>query len=286
MRRMQTTKPLAAILAVLAAGPGGAWAAEGDEHARHRGMAREPAASAWSSAPLLLPAGRPVRGQARLQPFNLSAASVDVIGPAAPGQAVSVPVVDGVAAIAPSDPKTGNYHWVFAREHRPGEERLASTAWYVSNPGPAPTRLLAEPPPGLVVVPRLPREHGSYREGEKWDFALRFDGRPVPGAVLALETEFGTRTRAVAGQDGVATLVFPRDFEPARLAGGEHGGRASARFVVAAELERGGIRHVSAFNAAYAPDPARSRDLLAGAGFLLLGMAAATPLLRRRQEEQ
>lgn len=225
------------------------------------------------------------RGSSRVAPLNLGADQIEVFGPGAVSQAQLVPVVEGAASIAPVDPKVGNYHWVVAHEHRPGEERTASTAWYVSNPGPAPTRLLAEPRPGLAVVPRLPREHGSYREGEMWNFQVRFDGQPVPAAVLVLETEFGTRTRAVADGNGWASFVFPRDFDPAKLAGGgEHGGRAVGRFVVFTEQEREGVRHVSAFNGTYSPDPGRSRDLATGAGFLLLGMAAAAPLLRRRQE--
>lgn len=266
------------------AGVGLAWAQS--DHARHGAPeGRRPETSAWTAAPLLLAAGgRAERGQGRLQPLNLAATAVEVQGPAPSTDSHSFPVEEGVASIAQADPKVGNYHWVFAREARPGELRLASTAWYVSNPGPAPTRMLAETRPGLVIVPSLPREHGSYREGEKWDFAVRFDGEPVAGAVVTLETEFGTRSRAVAGGDGVASLIFPRDFHPGRLEGVGHGGRATGRFVVSSEFTKAGIRYVSAFNSNYSPEPERSRNLLTGAGFLLLGMVAATPLLFRRKE--
>lgn len=269
------------------------WAAAGlafaqAEHAHHSSsQGGRPAASAWSAQPLLLPsAERGERGRTRLQPLNLAAGSVEVFGPAAPEESRSFPVADGAAVVVPADPKVGNYHWVIARESRPGEERLASTAWFVSNPGPAPTRLLAAVRPGLAIVPRLPREHGSYREGEQWDFSVRFDGQPLAGATLTLETEFGTRSRAIADDNGVARLVFPRDFDPARAADSGHGRRAAAGFAVSAEIERGGVRHVSAFNGTYAPDPWRSRNLMAGVGFLLLGMAAATPLLRRKEEKK
>lgn len=274
------------FVVALSAAAAAAWAQS--DHAGHG--TREggrPAAVAWTTAPMLLPVGgRTERGQARLQPLNLTTNTVEVSSPVAGRETSAFAVADGVASIVPPDPKVGNYQWVVARESRQGERRLASTAWYVSNPGPAPTRMQAESRPGLNVVPRLPREHASYREGEKWDFAVRFDGQPVAGAVVKLETEFGTRTRAVAGEDGVATLVFPRDFDPARLAGGEHGGRSAARFVVSSEFNKGDIRYVSAFNSTYSPESGRSRNLLAGAGFLLLGMAAATPLLRRREEKQ
>lgn len=256
-----------------------------DTPARPEGRGGIPRTMGWTSAPLLLPSGGMGRGNGRFSPQNLAAGQVEVYGPGSVAEARMVPLADGTATITPVDPKLGNYHWLVAREHRPGEERTASTAWYVSNPGPAPTRLLEEPRPGLAVVPYLPREHGSYREGEKWNFQVRFDGQPVSGAVLNLETEFGTRTRGIADGNGWATLVFPRDFDPAQLADSGHGARAGGRFVVSMEQEREGIRHVSAFNGTYAPDPGRSRDLATGAGFLLLGMAAATPLLRRRQEK-
>lgn len=242
--------------------------------------------TAWTAAPLLLPAaGGMARGSARFSPQNLATDRLEVFGPDKVSQGRVFPLEEGVANLT-AEPKAGNYHWVVAREQRTGEERVATTAWYVSNPGPAPTQLLAESRPGLMVLPRLPREHGGYREGEKWDFLVRLDGKPVPGAALTLETEFGTRTRGVADGDGLASLVFPRDFDPARLAPGGHGGRPSARFVVAAQQEQDGLRRVAAFNGTYGPEPGRSRNLMAGVGFLLLGMAAAAPLLRRKEEKQ
>ncbi|MBS1190029.1 MAG: hypothetical protein H6R10_1821 [Rhodocyclaceae bacterium] len=290
-----TRKPILLLALLLAAGAMPARAAAPLEHA-HPGPAAEAGAPSetrgravrapdWTSAPLLLPAGGMGRGNGRFSPQNLAAETIEVYGPGAVTEAQGFPVANGVAAITPADPKVGNYQWLTAREHRPGEERLASTAWYVSNPGPAPTGLMAASRPGLAIVPRLPREHAGYREGEKWDFQVRFDGQPVPDAVLSLETEFGTRTRGIADANGVTTLVFPRDFDPAKLAGNGHA-RPSGRFVVSAMQERDGVRHVSAFNGTYAPEPGRSRDLMAGAGFLLLGMAAAAPLLRRGEEKQ
>ena len=45
----------------------------------------------------------------------------------------------------------------------------------------APTELLKEPRHELEIVPEpLPREHGSYRESEKWRFLVRFNGGRWP----------------------------------------------------------------------------------------------------------
>ncbi len=68
----------------------------------------------------------------------------------------------------------------------------------------------------LEIVPDpLPREHGRYRESEKWRFLVRFNGQPLPGQPVTLETEFGTRTSFTTDAAGFATVLFPRDFKPA-----------------------------------------------------------------------
>jgi hypothetical protein len=260
-------------------------------HAEHRHeppssaqpAARQAGNSAWSQAPQIvaaMPGGE--RGQARFKLRNIEAAQLEVLGPGAVLQPRLFPVADGSVSVTPSDAGQGNYHWLIARQSTPNEERVASTAWYVSNPGPAPTAMLAAPHPGLLIVPRLPREHAGYREGERWPFSVRFNGQPLPGAVLKLETEFGTISRAVADAQGNAELLFPRDFDPARIGTAQHGGmRANAKFVVSSAWQQGDKHYLSAFNGAYGPDPTRSRNLAAGAAFGLLGMILAAPLLRR-----
>ena len=60
--------------------------------------------------------------------------------------------------------------------------------------------------------------------------------------------------------------------------------RARGRFVLVTEKEVGGKRYLTAFNFSYTQDPERSRSLGWGAAFGILGMVAATPLLRRRQQ--
>ena len=56
--------------------------------------------------------------------------------------------------------------------------------------------------------------------------------------------------------------------------------------MLATEKEDGGKRYLTAFNYSYTQDPERSRSLGWGAAFGILGMVAATPLLRRRQQAQ
>ncbi len=245
----------------------------------------------WTRHPLLL--GRPVkddRAAALIVARGLSAADVTVYAADGPPDARKREFAAGAdgARIAAVAPKTGNYHWVVAREESPELVKVASTAWYFSNPGDAPTEMLATPRHELEIIPSpLPREHRSYREAEKWKFLVRFNGQPLAGQALTMETEFGSRTSAVTDATGIATLVIPRDFKQPQKGDGEtEDPRARGRFVLATEKEDGGKRYQTAFNYSYTQDPERSRSLGWGAAFGILGMVAATPLLRRRQQAQ
>jgi hypothetical protein len=102
-----------------------------------------------------------------------------------------------------------------------------------------------------------------------------------------METELGSRSTVVTDASGHATVVFPRDFKPAANADGEgNDARSRSRFVLATEKEDGGKRYLTAFNYTYSQDPERNRSLAWGAAFGILGMVAATPLLRRRQQNE
>ena len=266
--------------------PAGAAAPQGTRPGGRPGGMRD-----WTRAPLLT--GRPVkddRAAATIAVRGLNAATVTVYAADGPSdrRKREFPVAVEGARVEAVAPKTGNYHWLIAREETPEAVKVASTVWYFANPGDAPTDMLAVPKHELEIVPSpLPREHRSYREAEKWNFLVRFNGTPLPGQALTLETEFGSRTAATTDASGIATLVIPRDFRPTPKAEGEADDpRARGRFVLSTEKEDGGRRYLTAFNYSYTQDPERSRSLGWGAAFGILGMVAATPLLRRRQQAQ
>lgn len=262
----------------------------------HHAAAGQPAAAArpgnerlWTQQPLLLP-GRAARGErssATLMPQGIAATHVTVFAAEGPAERLRVdyPIDAAGAKIASVTPKIGNYHWVVAREEHPDEVRVASTARYFGNPGDSPKDLLKAPKHELEIVPApLPREHGNYRESEKWSFLVRFNGQPLAGQALKLETEFGSRSVFLTDATGHATVLFPRDFRPQDGMAESHG-RRRAKFVLSTEKESDGRKYLTAFNHAYAQDADRDRSLGWGAGFGLLGMLAATPLLRRRNGE-
>jgi len=252
-------------------------------------QAARPAAPAWTQQPLLLPAraARGERAAATLRPLGLAAARVTVFAADGPAERLKVDYSVGPegARIEPAAPKIGNYHWVVAREESGAGVRIASAAWYFGNPGASPRELLKAPKHELEIVPEpLPREHASYRESEKWRFLVRLNGQPLPGQPLTLETESGSRSTFVTDAAGFATVLFPRDFKPA--AAGEdagHGPRRAA-FVLSTGKEADGRRYLTAFNHTYGQDGDRNRSLGWGAMFGLAGMAAAVPLLRRRNK--
>ncbi|MGE5471891.1 MAG: hypothetical protein ACM3X0_13925 [Bacteroidota bacterium] len=281
---MKTTSFL--LLGCLVLGSAHAAPGPAGEH-RHGGS---PAAGSWTSQPLLLPlaGGRAERGAALLQPQGIAAPTLSVFAPSgsAEERRRDYSIDAGRVRIAPASPQIGNYHWLVMREETPELVKVASTAWFFSNPGPVPTAMLAEPKHELEIVPEpLPREHGSYRESEKWRFLLRLNGQPLAYQLLSMETEFGSRLRFVSDAAGFATVLFPRDFRPAGPApeGAADGHRRpSAGFVLTTEADFAGRHYLTAFNLTYGPDADRERSLGWGAAFGLLGMLAATPLLRRR----
>lgn len=253
-------------------------------------MPPRPMAREWTRLPVLVPAMQRggERGTAALRLQGIDAAEVTVYAAGGPAerQHVAYPVGEAGAQIQPASPKIGNYHWVVARQESDAEVRVASTAWYFSNPGPAPTELLKQVKHELEIVPSpLPREHSAYREAETRDFLVRWQGAPLAGKSLTLESEFGSRSSFVTDARGMATVLLPRDFrEQKGRPGGEEAmmGPRRAKFVLGVEHEADGRRYLTAFNYSYSPDPDRERSVGWGLTFGAIGMVAALPLLRRR----
>lgn len=264
------------------------------EHAHHDHAAQgaRPAGgdqTAWTKHPLLMPArgDRGDRQLVRLVPRNFAPAAVSVLGPGQDSRPEHVAVRDDGASFRAAR-GSGNYYWASARTETHEAVVTASTVHYFSNPGPAPTELLAKPKSELELIPqRLPREHAQYREGEEWPFLVRFEGRAVEGAVVALQTEPGSMDAFRTDADGVARVRFPRDMKRAAGpdAGQAHHGRPRAAFVLTVDHRVDGRRYLTAFNYSYAPHAYDGRHLGAGIGFALLGSVLALPLVRAARKK-
>ncbi|MDK9723611.1 MAG: hypothetical protein OEL88_01895 [Sterolibacteriaceae bacterium MAG5] len=216
-------------------------------------------------------------------PVNLAGVGLQVYGADATQSPKNVPLEDGRWRFAPEPSAKGGHYWMQAAEVRGAETRTATTAWSFGTQGKSPAAMLAQAKGSLDIVPLRIPEHGGFREGTAWEFGVRYEGQPLPGAVLHLHTENGTRTRVVADAEGVAKVLFPRDFDPAsfdKVAGAD---RTRRGFVLMTELEPEGRKFVTAFNHFYYPDTMRGRNLWAGAGLFVIGMLCAAPLLRHRE---
>lgn len=263
-----------------------AWA-QAHEHAAEGAPRKMKAAGEkmWTRLPLLLPAKGSERASIEVRALNLDAKSLDVYAPAGDvsGWRQQLAMSHASAVVQPPVRDKGNYHWLSAREETPDSVRVATSTHYFSNPGPSPAELLLARKSELEIVPNpLPREHAAYRESEKWDFLVRFNGQALASREVVMETESGSRIRFVTNSVGIARVLFPRDIQAAGEASGGHRPRP-ANFVLSVEHEAGAKKYLTAFNYVYRKEPERDSSLNAGLGFLVLGMLGAVPLLRRRR---
>jgi len=261
-----------------------------EEHQHHQ----QQVSKEWSSQPLLVkPAGRGSRTLKALKPVNLSAEQMRVypsINPDEGDVSWEVLVEEGKAKIASRSGEQGGYHWVSAREDSENSVRIASTVTYFSNPGPAPRHMLRQDKVELEIQPvRLPREHQQYRANETWPFQLLHLGEPLADTEVMFESKNGSRSVYTTDDTGRFDVTFPDDFpveKPDAKEGGGHGGhgRAKSAFVLSSSLQRDDLTITSAFNYKYTPDAFADKSMALGIGMLMLGMFAATPLLRNKKQ--
>ncbi len=275
-------------------------AAAGDHNGEGRSAPRQeggsPSASTlWTDLPLI----EAIPGRDRSKAgFRLSHLVADKVKAFAPG--TQAPLPDGLRfksdrqeweIPAQEDRFTlqssgvGNYHWLQAREETPESVKVASTAHYFSNPGPAPTAMLAQPKTELEIVPDpLPREHNQYRENQEWAFKLRFRNQPLAGASLRFTSSAGAQASFTSDATGRALVRFPADVTAPAGHGGHHGGEAANRFVLAVEHQAENRHYLTAFNYRYGEDTYAHKSLFWGGGFFVLGGLLGLPLILARKE--
>jgi hypothetical protein len=267
-------------------------AAAGEAAHHHHGHDHETAtARDWTEQPRLVKARGFNRSMTLLRPVGLridSATVLPSVAADAPPQHQVVPLREGKLAVRTVGPRQGGYYRIAAMQPTETGARIAGTVLYFSNPGPSPRAMLAQPAMPLEIVPAsLPREHRHYRAGETWSFLLRGEGRPLADHPVLFETARGTRLSLSSDAQGRVEVPFPDDLpEVAEEAG--HGGHRrgpSSAFVLSAQWRTPAGRELStAFNHEYRAAAYAGKSLWLGSGFALLGMLAATPLLRKRRE--
>lgn len=185
----------------------------------------------------------------------------------------------------------GGFHMLAAREESGANVRVASTVYYNGERGAKnPTAMFMQQKHELEIIPQPhPREHSRYRAKEDWKFMVRFNGKPLAGQKVYLETSNGSMSEFVSDAQGAFFMHVPDDFK-AEEEGGQtsahNHGRRGADLVLATEYAGQGKNYLTALNSNYGPDAFDQRNLTMGAGFVLLGMLGAVPLLRKRKAEQ
>lgn len=186
-------------------------------------------------------------------------------------------------------PANGGFHWLAAREVADGEIRVASTVYSFGERGAqSPGEMFAQVKHELEIIPEpYPREHSRYRAGESWRFLVRFEGRPLAGQRVELQTSNGSAQEIVSDALGMLHVQIPDDFgqKESVQAGHDHG-RPGADFVLATRHASAGMSYLTAFNSSYGKNAFDQRSLSMGLGFTLLGMLGAAPLLRQRKKNQ
>lgn len=257
-------------------------------HGSHGGALTAAKAPDWTAYPVLLASGGYSRSDAKYQSFNMHAmegvtfASFYGDGNVAPEAATHNLLIDDNGALSFKIGEDGSYYLVRVVGHGPGgEEAVASTFKYFSKPGPAPRDLLNAQRPGFEIVPAiLPREHSRYRENQTWAFRVRMNAEPMAGLPVVLETSNGTRAEFATDADGVVNVTLPKDFKDIPKDQWNHGRPPASQFVLA--VRHGGL--LATFNGDYSLDAYGDKNVWAGVGFAVLGMAAAVPLVRRRKK--
>jgi hypothetical protein len=246
-------------------------------------------AASQSEWPQLVPMGKYMRGAKTVGPVQIEAENLQVFASHKAGATDAqweTPLEDGKGTIRSRSGQQGSYHWVMAKEVRGKETLVASSVVAFSNPGPNPRSMLMAQKSELEIIPlKLPREHSDYRATESWPFMVRKDGQPLANAQVFMETSQGTSQSFETDNNGEFMAVFPDDFvEEEHVAHGHHGGRKKAGFVLGVKAQDDDRSLITAFNYRYRPAPLADKNLPLGIGAFLLGMVAATPLLRRKKK--
>lgn len=264
--------------------PGGPPPAQHAQHEHAAGGAPANKGRTWTQLPLVVPAGRSAeRGVANLGVRNIPASALRVFDPEKPESPQDISIVNGSAKVT-SDPNWGGIHWIMARNEADSGVTVASAIWPFSSKGASPQAMLDMPKSELEIVPQPATMR--YREGERWNFLIRYSGKPWGNAPVLVETENGSRLNFTANGQGLVSLEFPHDFDPRKYPNAEDFTRVSAQFALSVRRTDGEKRYLTAFNGAYSPDRMRERSLIWGAVFTLLGMTLAALLLFRRKENR
>jgi len=258
---------------------------QAQEHAEH-GRARSSLPVQWSALPLLQSQGRPgERGAVAFRVAGMPEAELRVFAPESPGHSVLADKQGDGWQLAALPGSQGGYHWLLAERVESGKVLRAATIWSFPGKGSSPQGLLQTPLAGLDLRPVRVPDKGAFRENSSWTFRVTWEGLPLPGQEVLLETENGSHQRFVSGSDGVVKVLFPADYSADAIDPALGAVRTRKAYLLSVAHEHEGVQHLSTFSQFYSPALLRERSLMWGAVFAGVGMLLAVPLIRRREKK-
>lgn len=181
--------------------------------------------------------------------------------------------------------KAGGYYALVAEAN--GSEGVFSAIRYLSlhgrPSGVSPTKLTALSKTTLEIVPDpLHREHDRYTASKSYRFVARFRGKPLPNALVTLETHNTPAHVYRADGEGKVEIPLPNDFKGVKTGRSEN---RPSEFLLTLSHAEGGLNHTTTFSMPYSLNPNdfwQSQEW--GAGAILLGFLGGMLLYRRSHQ--
>jgi len=188
-------------------------------------------------------------------------------------------------------PAVDNYHALVA-ERQIGDVKQAAIRYAYMRSRPSkesPSKLAAAEKTELEIEPApIPREHHRYMANKVWDFILRFQGKPLSGIPVVLETSLGSRLEATSNDAGFVQFIIPDDFSEVKPGRRKN---PPAELSLFAEYKTETTRYETTLSAAYYVDPGhwQSKGLgvaVAGLGLLAGGFIGGIGRSNKRGKKQ
>jgi hypothetical protein len=215
-------------------------------------------------------AGHHGRGEKRILLENAEGATITLWKPDLTTEALSLKH----GGVTLPDSSMDNYHAIVAEKDW-GDHKEAVIRYEYRHGRPSkqsPSRLAARQKTEFEIVPDpIPREHYRYNSQQRWGFLVRYNGAPVSGLEIGLQTSNGSRREALTDADGRVEFQIPDDFP--EVVEGERD-RRSGQFNVSGEYFEGGRRYTTQLNADYRVNPGHWQSTPLGLAVVGIGFVA------------
>jgi len=171
-------------------------------------------------------------------------------------------------------PAVDNYHALVA-ERQIDDLKQAAIRYAYMRGRPSkesPSKLAAAQKTALEIEPApIPREHHRYMANKVWEFIVRFNGKPLSGTHVALETSHGSRVDAISNDAGLVRFTIPDDFSEVKPGRRKN---PAAEFSLFTEYRTASTHYETTLSAAYYVDPDHWRSKGLGVAVAGLGLIA------------